>query len=227
MQYWSLVWHLQQLVVFNQFKIKIAKRWCYSDDIAQGFFPVQCSLESLGQHSQDRVFACGMLSQEYFDIIEQGFFMCSVVWSLLDNIAQGFYLCCNVVPRVLRQHWTGFFSCNGVWRTLHKVFTCVMLFQRVLRQHWRKFFPFIQCCLEASGQHCTRLLPVQCCPKRIKMTLNRIFSCAMLSGASRTTLRLGCLLVQHCPKSNKATLNRTSWAKHCTRFLPVAMLAHG
>ena len=34
--------------------------------------------------------------------------MCNVVWSFLGNIAQGFYLC-NVVPRVLRQHWTEFF----------------------------------------------------------------------------------------------------------------------
>ena len=32
----------------NRFKIKIAEKLCYSDDI--GFFPVQCCLESLGQH---------------------------------------------------------------------------------------------------------------------------------------------------------------------------------
>ena len=30
------------------------------------------------------------------------------ILSQLDNIAQGFYLCI-VVPKVLRQHWTGFF----------------------------------------------------------------------------------------------------------------------
>ena len=46
-------------------------------------------------------FACSMLSQEYYDIIEQHFFMCNVVWSLLGNIIQGFYLC-NIVPRVLK-----------------------------------------------------------------------------------------------------------------------------
>ena len=85
------------------------------------------------------------------------FFLCSVVWSLLDNIAQGFYLY-NFVPRVLRQYWTGFFP--------------------------------VCCCLEPQGQHCTKVLKllVQCCPKRIKTTLNRIFSWAMLFGVSRTTL---------------------------------------
>ena len=54
------------------------------------------------------VFTCAMLSQEYYDFIEQEFFMCNVFWRPLDNIAQDFYLC-NVLPRVLRQHWTGFF----------------------------------------------------------------------------------------------------------------------
>ena len=36
------------------------------------------------------------------------FFLCNVVWSLLDNIAQGFNPR-NAVPGVLRQHYTGFF----------------------------------------------------------------------------------------------------------------------
>ena len=35
--------------------------------------------------------------------IEKLFFLCSVVSSLLDNIAEGFYLS-NVLPKVLRQH---------------------------------------------------------------------------------------------------------------------------
>ena len=46
----------------------------------------------------------------------------------------------------------------------------------------------MQCCLEPLGQHCIRFLPVQCCPKSIKTTLNMIFSYAMLSGATQTTL---------------------------------------
>ena len=39
------------------------------------------------------------------------YFQCNVVWSLLVNIAWGFDLW-NVVPTVLRQHWTEFLLCN-------------------------------------------------------------------------------------------------------------------
>ena len=35
-------------------------------------------------------FTCAMQSQEYYDNIEQNFFLCNVVWSLLDNIEQYF-----------------------------------------------------------------------------------------------------------------------------------------
>ena len=58
-----------------------------------------------------------------------------------------------------------------------------------------RHFP-VQYCLEALGQHCCsrniktnigqhcrRFLPVQSCPKSIKTTLKRIFSCAMLPGS--------------------------------------------
>ena len=44
--------------------------------------------------------------------------------------------------------------------------------------------PLRWCFLEALGQHCTRFLPMQCCPKIIKTILNRFFSCAMFSGVS-------------------------------------------
>ena len=46
----------------------------------------------------------------------------------------------------------------------------------------------MQCCLEPLGQQCIEFCLVQCCPKGIKETLLRIFSYAMLSGSSRTTL---------------------------------------
>ena len=51
-----------------------------------------------------KVFTCAMLYQKYYDNIEKNF----SVQYCLDNIAQGFYLC-SIVPRELRQHWTGFF----------------------------------------------------------------------------------------------------------------------
>ena len=42
--------------------------------------------------------------------------------------------------------------------------------------------------LESLGQHCRGFSAVQCYPKSITTTMNRIFSSAKLSGASRTTL---------------------------------------
>ena len=96
----------------NLFKIKIAKNiiqttlhWIFSCAMLSG-----ASWETL-----HRVFVCAVLSQKYYDFIEQDFFMCSVVWNLLDNTALGIYLC-KVAPRELRKHWTGFFFlCNVVW----------------------------------------------------------------------------------------------------------------
>ena len=52
---------------------------------------------------------------------------------------------------------------------------------------------------EPLEQHCTEYLPMSCCPKSIKTPLNRIFSCAMLSSASRTTLHKN-FPVQCCPR---------------------------
>ena len=73
------------------------------------------------------------------------------------------------------------------------------------RRQCTELFP-PQFCLESLG-HYTGFLAVQCCPKSIKTTLNRIFSRAMLSGASWTTLH-SFFPVQCCPKSIKTTLNR-------------------
>ena len=46
----------------------------------------------------------------------------------------------------------------------------------------------MECSLGPLGQYCTRFLPVESCPKSIKTTLNRIFFCAMFSGANYTKL---------------------------------------
>ena len=46
----------------------------------------------------------------------------------------------------------------------------------------------MQCCLESLGQHCTRFLPVQCCPKSINATLHSIFFCALLFRVPWATL---------------------------------------
>ena len=67
----------------------------------------------------------------------------------------------------------------------------------MLRWYCTGFFP-VQCYLESLGQHCRRILSVQCCAMSIKTTLNRIFFCASLSWDSWTTLQV---LVQFCPKT--------------------------
>ena len=57
------------------------------------------------------------------------------------------------------------------------------------------------------GRSCNSFLPVECCPKSIKTTLIRIFSCAMLSGAFWATLHKA-VPVKFCPKSIKTTLKK-------------------
>ena len=65
----------------------------------------------------------------------------------------------------------------------------------------------MQCFLKPHRQHYIPFLPAQYCPKSIKTTLNRSFSYAMLSGASRATLHR-VLAMQCCPKIIKTTLHR-------------------
>ena len=74
----------------------------------------------------------------------------------------------------------------------------------------------MQCCLEPLGQHCTRLLPAQCCPKSIKTTSNRIFPvqcCLEPPGQHCTSL----LPVPCCPKRIKTTLNKIFPVQCCPR----------
>ena len=115
-------------------------------------FPVQLCLQSLGQYTgfvdnigQDFSVLCclelGNIHKIVWNILpmqcvrtttKRIFFLCNVVWGFLANISQDFYQW-NVVPKVLRQQWTGFFSCailsGASWTTLHKAFSCVMLSQ--------------------------------------------------------------------------------------------------
>ena len=123
----------------NQFKIKIAKKWCYSDDIALGFF------------------------------------LWNFVWSFLSNIAQGFCLC-NVVSRILWHYWTEFFMCNVVWSLMDNIAQGFYLWNVVLRWHWTWFFlsNVVWSILDNMAQVFFQLL-VQCCPKKIKTTLKKIF----------------------------------------------------
>ena len=87
----------------------------------------------------------------------------------------------NVVPR---QHWAWFFLYYVV--------------SRELRQSWTGCF-LEQCCLEPQGQHWIEYLLEQYCPKSIKTTLSRIFSCEILSESSWVILHRF-LLAYCCPK---------------------------
>ena len=150
-------------------------------------------------------FVCSILSQEYYDIIEQDFFMWNDFWKLLDNItqgnieqdlfqgnifwgpldsiAQGFYLC-NVVPRVWRQHWTRFFLCNVA---------CSWYCLEAIGQHCTKFLQSFYLCNvvpRVLRQHWTGIFPVQCCLEPIGQHCTKF-------------------LPEQCfPKSIKTTLNR-------------------
>ena len=89
---------------------------------------------------------------------------------------------------------------------------------RVLRQHWTVYFA-VQYCLKRLGQHCARILPVQCCPKGIKVTMNNTFSWPLLSGACWTRI----LPVQCCPKSIKTSMNRISPVQVCLKSIETTL----
>ena len=72
----------------------------------------------------------------------------------------------------------------------------------------------MQCCVELFGQHCIGFLPAQCYPRSTKTTLDRIFSDAMLSGASWAILHR----VFSCPDVVPTVLRQ-----HCARLF----LTHG
>ena len=133
--------------------------------LAWDFF-VQCwvNLRNLG---------VAVAANGYYRKINQSKIKIAEKWSS-DNIALYFFLY-NIVWSLLENIAQGFYLCNVV--------------PRILRQHWTGFF-LVRCCLEPLGQHCTRFfqLLVHCFPKRMKTTLNRIFSCAMLSGVFWETL---------------------------------------
>ena len=64
---------------------------------------------------------------------------------------------------------------------------------------------FSSAMLSGAREYCTRFLPVQCCPKSIKTTMNLWFFPvhAVMCGACTKFLPEQC-----CPKSIKTTLNR-------------------
>ena len=205
---------------------------CCSDDNALGFFLCNSVWSFLGKIAQG-FFTCAMFSQEYHDNIKQDFSMANVVWSFLDNIAQGFFSnLCNVVPGVLRQHWSlsgaywitlHVFTCacgpKCVKRTLKKTFSCAML----SRSPWVNIAHGNHLCNVSTwltdnfyeennlynvvstmlGQHCIEILSNQCCPDTSETTLHKKIACAMLAQSTQTCF---------CRKTTHTMLSWSTWA---------------
>ena len=198
-------------------------------------FPVEYCPKSIKTTLHRMFFLChvvwiflGNIMQDFWlwnAVPREGFLICNVVWSLLDNIAQSFYLC-NAVPRVLRQHWIKFSLSNIVWRFLDIIVQDInvvwILLGNIMQCFWlcnavsREGF-FICNVVWSLLDNIVQGLPVQCCSKKIKTTLNRIFlvQCC-LEPQGRHFQRY--LLVQCCHKSIKTTLSKIS---------SCAMLTHG
>ena len=73
-----------------------------------------------------------------------------------------------------------------LWGDIAEVIFSYIVVSGIFRQHWLDDISMQ--CWEAPGQISHGFLPIKCYPKSIKITLNMIFSHAMLSGASRTIL---------------------------------------
>ena len=98
-------------------------------------------------------------------------------WCYSDDTALAFFV--QYCLGSLGQHCTRFLSVQGclksITKLLNKIFSCAMLFgvssvtlhrifvSTILSQEYYEGFFHVQRCPELLGQHCTRLLPVQCC----------------------------------------------------------------
>ena len=98
--------------------------------------------------------------------------MCNVVWNLLDNIVQGSYLY-NVVPKVLRQHWSRFFPWEYCLEPLGQ--QCIYLFNVSLwlRYNFYEENNLCNAVLTMLGQHYIGILSSQCCLNTFETTLHQ------------------------------------------------------
>ena len=115
--------------------------------------------------------------------------LCKVVWSLSANIAQIFQLH-NVILKVLRQHWTGFFLYSVALSLTGNIaygFDLCNVVSRILRQNCTDFF-LIQCSTEPLRQHCIGFSPVEFFSKSIQTTFHRNLSYGKSSEAFWVTL---------------------------------------
>ena len=111
-----------------------------------------------------------------------------ITWFFSFYMKNLIYLCKRNDQTLFRQTLPRFFPVQCCLEPLRQ--HCIGFFLRnfapgVLRQYCTRFF-LTQCCLEPLTQGFIEFWPVQYCSKSINTKLCRIFSCAMLSGASRS-----------------------------------------
>ena len=157
--------------------------------LGTGYFPVQCCLRLLGEH-WTAFLSAQCCPKSINTTLNRIFFL--VQWCL-EPLGQ------HRLKLLLVQ------CCpKSIKTTLNRIFSCAMLSQEnynniekdlfLCNVFWTLLDNLAQIFLLCNGvptklrQHWTGFVPVQCCPKSIKTTLNRIFSCAMLSGDSWKTL---------------------------------------
>ena len=125
----------------------------------------------------------------------------------------------DIVPKVLKEHCTGFFLCNVICSLLGNIaqgFHLCNVVPKVLRQHLTGFFP-LQCCLDNIVQYFYLCNVV---PRVLRQQWTKFFPCIVVHVVLREFKQhwTGFFLVQYRLEPLR---------QHCTRFLPLAMLAHG
>ena len=172
-----------------------------------GFLPVQCCFKRI-KAILKRIFSCAMMSGASWAILHmtwfltvqccpresrqhywKGFFSCAILFGVSrTKLHRVFPMhCCprgiNTMLHMIFPMQFAMLS-GSSWAKLHaQNFYLCNVVPRGSRQHWTVSL-LVHCCLEPQGQHCTKFLPVQCCPTRVlRQHWTGFFSCAVLSSA--------------------------------------------
>ena len=162
MQWWhGRIWSRETLIlVLNNLE--------YADEYALGFG--LCNIIwSLLDNITPGFYLCNASIAKTLNTIFSFTVLSGATWTTLHKV----FFPHNVVPKVSRQLWTGFFPVQCclelLWQQYLGFYLC-NVFPRVLKQYWTGIF-LVQCCLKSLGQHYKRFFLVQYCPRSIKATL--------------------------------------------------------
>ena len=126
------------------------------------------------------------------------FFLCNVAWASGTTLHKVFPV--ERCPRNIVQDFSYAMLSGVSWTIFHRFLTCAMLSQSIKTTLNRIFS--CQCCLQPLEQLCIGFWYLQCFPRVLRQHWTGFFFCAMLSGASGTTLHR-VFPVQRCPRSIK------------------------